>query len=142
MITNFFADRILAELCGKYNYMSVYIGLSRTEPTVDGTNILEPSGNGYERVVLGSSSQVQHMGNVTDGSVTNNSIIHFPEATGEWGVCTHFCLFDAKTNGNLLAYGELTQAIAPTINTVPLVRVGELTISVTINTTDTAVVSE
>lgn len=139
MITHYFANKILTLLVGKVskidlssdNYFSVYVGLSTTEPNADGTNVTEPVGNGYARVLLGHSGQsmTQKMGTVANGHVENDEIIYFPEATGSWGTITHFCIFDRASGGNLLAFGALNSPITPTANTIPIIRVGELDLS-------------
>ncbi len=139
MITNYLADRFLAQLCGKTEDLAAYVGLSRTEPLPDGTNVSEPYATEYSRPVIGytnsySYGSEHYMGAIQNNEVTNNKLIYFPEARTEWGTCTHFCIFSAKTGGNLLAYGELKEPITPVANTVPLIRVGDLKLSITINT--------
>lgn len=135
MITNYSANKILQALCGKVSTISLgptaYVGLSTTAPTAMGENVTEPSGNGYARVMLGNYNQnyTQKMGNPASGAISNSEIIYYPEATGSWGTITHFCIYDAQTDGNLLAYGALTTSITPTANTIPIIRVGELDIS-------------
>lgn len=135
MITNYSANKILQALCGKVSTISLgptaYVGLSTTAPTAVGENVTEPSGNGYARVMLGNYNQsyTQKMGNPANGAIENAEIIYYPEATGSWGTITHFCIYDAQLGGNLLAYGALTTSIAPTANTIPIIRVGELDIS-------------
>lgn len=136
MVTNYLANQFLNELCGRSSVnfgASAYVGLSTTAPTITGTNVTEPSGNGYARVLIGtqSTAATYKMAAAANGAITNDQIIYFPEATGNWGTCTHFCIFSAVTGGNLLAYGELETSITPAANTVPLVRVGELDISLT-----------
>jgi hypothetical protein len=46
----------------------------------------------------------------TDGHTSNTADITFPTPTGgtNWGVITHFGIWDAMTTGNLLVYGALT----------------------------------
>lgn len=135
MITHYFANKILSLLCGKADRLtsvsSIYVGLSTSAPLADGTNVTEPVGNGYARVLLGDASQVltQKMGTVANGHVENDEIIYFPEATGSWGTITHFCIFDSASGGNLLAFGALNSPITPTANTIPIIRVGELDLS-------------
>lgn len=136
MITNYAANKVLQALCGKAGSVTLgqtaYVGLSTTAPTAAGDNFTEPSGNGYGRGMLGiyDQSYSQKMGNAANGAITNEEIIYFPEATGSWGECTHFGIYDADTNGNLLAFGELTTPITPAANTIPIVRIGELDISI------------
>ena len=135
MITHYFANKILSLLCGKTNSLnlgsSIYVGLSTTEPNADGTNVTEPVGNGYARVLLGYYNQnmTQKMGEISAGEVSNDEIIYFPEATGSWGTITHFCIFDSASGGNLLAFGALSTPIQPVANTIPIIRVGELNLS-------------
>lgn len=131
MLTYTCANAILNNLITKstsYPYTSLYVGLSTTTPSRDGTGYTEPSGNGYERVILGvhNQSYTQKMGTPNLGSVTNSEEIHFKSATGAWGTCTHFLLFNAATGGTLLAYGQLTDEISPIADTVPIIPAGDI----------------
>lgn len=80
---------------------SMYIGLSSTTPEVDGSGVTEPSGGSYERVAFTALSEPEN------GTITNAQDIEFPESTSDWGTMTHYVLYDAKTGGNLLVYGNL-----------------------------------
>lgn len=107
-----------------------YLALSSTEPTKSGENVTEPEENGYERVAI--SRFVSSVALNSDGStfeITNNKEIHFTEATGDWGVITHFAIYSNKTGGTPLYVGALTEAIHPTANTVALIKVGQLKIT-------------
>lgn len=121
------------------NNGSIYIGLSRTAPGRSGNNVEEPPAEaGYRRVLLSSSA----MSDPANGSTHNQDTIYFAEATGDWGVCTYFCLFNRATankdsSGNdttLLAYGSLPNSVHPTGNdtsgTVPLIRAGNLVMTI------------
>lgn len=136
-ITYYSSKKILETLVGLSTSTSfagsIYVGLSSTSPSRDGTGVTEPSGNGYARVLLGNTSQslTQKMSTPSNGVTTNEEVINFPEATGSWGTLTHFCIFDNITSGNLLAFGELTTPITPTASTIPTVRVGQLSVSLT-----------
>lgn len=135
MLTYDGANTLLNCLCGRsqtYAYTNVYVGLSTTSPDRYGGNITEPSGNGYARVLLGIANQVatQKMSAAAVGASANTEIIYFPEATGSWGTCTHFCLFNAAEDGTCIAYGALTDEIAPVNETVPIIRVGDLTMAI------------
>lgn len=134
MLTYDGANALLNCLCGRadnYSYPTVYVGLSTTTPNRYGGNITEPTGNGYSRVLLGQSrqAQTQKMAAAANGQTANTEIIYFPEATGSWGTCTHFCLFNAAEEGTCIAYGALTDEIAPVNETVPIIRVGDLTMA-------------
>jgi hypothetical protein len=108
---NVYGSGTLTPLPSKY-----YIGLSTTAPNINGTNVTEPSGSGYTRMELTS------LGAPSSGVVTNTAAIDFPESTASWGTATHFVIYDALTNGNLLQYGPLStpRSIEPaTIMSIP-----------------------
>lgn len=136
MLTNTKANEIINLLIGRANLVSigtVYIGLSTTTPAAEGTNITEPSGNGYKRVLLGSYNQSMtfKMSAANDKTSTNTDMIAFPEATGSWGTITHLVLFTTESANTPFAYGELTTPIQPVVNTVAIIRPEELVISLT-----------
>ena len=105
-----------------------YIGLSSTAPSIDGTNVDEPSASaGYARVKLTSLSEP------TNGVVTNESAINFNESTSSWGTITHFVIFDAEDvdTGNLLMYGTLSTPRAVEAATIMTIKENYLKLSVT-----------
>lgn len=100
---------------------NVYLGLSTTAPSVDGTGVTEPVASaGYQRVELTSLSEP------TNGIITNESEIQFDESSASWGDITHFVLYDAPTGGNLLMFNVLTQARRVETATIVMVKVGSL----------------
>ena len=101
-----------------------FIGLSTTEPNISGGNVSEPSrGAGYGRVLL------ENLSAPTNGVVTNNANINFDESTSAWGTVTHFVIYDAELNGNLLMYGELSTPRVVEAATVMTIRQGYLRLS-------------
>lgn len=136
MMTYVLANRILEGLAGRSSMFSsngIWLGLSTTAPSRDGTGYTEPSAsNGYKRTLLGISGQgsSHKMGLAKSGGIKNADTVYFPEATGSWGTCTHYLLFDKDTEGTLLAYGTLTDAINPVNGTVPLIRIEELQMTI------------
>lgn len=108
---NVYGSGITTPLPAKY-----YIGLSTTAPNINGTNVTEPAGSGYARMELNNLSTP------SGGVVTNTVSIDFPESTASWGTATHFVIYDALVNGNLLQYGPLStpRSIEPaTIMSIP-----------------------
>ena len=136
MLTYNGANALLNCLCGRassYSYGTPYVGLSTSAPDRNGSGYTEPSADaGYARVMLGNASQsvAQKMEAANLGSSINKEIIYFPEATNSWGTCTHFLIFSAPEDGVLIAYGQLTDEISPVAGTVPIIRVGDLTMSI------------
>ena len=101
---------------------TVYIGLSTADPQDDGSGLAEPSGNGYARKAItfgaAASRQVAQSGDVT-----------FDEATGSWGTITHWALFDAASEGNMLAHGALAVSKEVVSGNTPSIASGEVTVS-------------
>lgn len=136
MITNYLGNNVLDLLTGRINSVSasvIYGALSTTEPSPDGTNITEPVGNNYKRVYIGNSG-LQEIARkfpaASNRSVTNDDTIFFDKATGSWGTCTYFVLFDAATGGHALAYGALTNPVTPIENYVTIIEPNGLTITI------------
>ncbi len=141
-IAYYLANKVLDHLSGRTSSVNLggdaWVGLSTTLPAADGTNVTEPTVNGYARVLLGlyGESSSHKMAAAADGESDNDDVIYFPETTNDdnengWGTCTHFVIYDASTSGNLLAFGALTSSITPADGEVALVRVGDLKISLT-----------
>lgn len=136
MLTYNGANALLNCLCGRasnYQYSTVYVGLSTSAPDRNGSGYTEPpTAAGYARVLLGNYNQStsQKMAAANLGSSVNSEIIYFPEATAAWGTCTHFLIFSAAKDGVLIAYGQLTDEISPIAGTVPIIRVGDLTMAI------------
>ena len=136
MLTHYASNKVLDLIAGRANSVqlgstSLFVGLSTTTPVAAGTNVTEPSGNGYARVLIGAYGQTAtyKVGTAASGASTNTDIIFFPEATGAWGSCTYFLIYDAVSGGNLIAFGALTAPISPVSGDVPIVRVGDLDIT-------------
>lgn len=108
--SNFWEDEILDHVFGKgaYTPPTIYVGLSTADPTEDGSELAEPSGDGYARVTTAGSDWDASSG----GATANATAIEFPEATASWGTLTHFALFDAASGGNMLAHGALDDSKA------------------------------
>lgn len=101
-----------------------FLGLSKTAPNLSGDNVSEPSTvAGYARLQLTGLSVP------SNGIVTNTTNIDFAESTADWGTVTHFVVYDAKTGGNLLMYGQLTASRTVEAETVMTIKAGGLTLS-------------
>lgn len=101
---------------------TLYIGLLSADPT-DAASITEFSGGGYARVAIACSlanwAGTQGAGSTsassgTGGTTSNNVAITFPAPSGNWGVATHWGVFDASSGGNCEIHAPLT--ISKTIN--------------------------
>jgi hypothetical protein len=110
---------------GAYSAPTIYVGLSTADPGDDAAALAEPSGNGYARV----STAAADWNAASGGSKTNANVITFSEASGSWGTVTYVCLFDAETEGNLLASGALSSGVAITSGKIARFPAGQLTVS-------------
>lgn len=99
-----------------------HVGLFTAAPSDTGGGT-EVSGGSYARVAVTASlanfAGTQSAGSTTassgtGGTSSNNNAITFPAPTANWGVVTHFGLFDASSAGNLWIYAALT--VSKTIN--------------------------
>lgn len=117
---------------------TVYIGLFTAAPS-DAGGGTEVTGGAYARVAVAASmaewAGTQGAGTTvassgTSGTTSNNNAITFPAPTGaNWGVITHFGIFDAATAGNLTDHAALTTS--KTVNdgdAAPSFAAGALTI--------------
>lgn len=74
------------------------------------SSFTEFAGNGYTRKAYGAYTVTSYPG--ADQYVSNNAAITHDAATGSQGTATHVGIWDALTNGNLLAvvsFSELSQ---------------------------------
>lgn len=96
------------------------IALSTTTPTNTGTNITEPVGNGYARVLTAPADWTR-----TGLEMSNAAREDFPEATGSWGTVTHFVLFDSVSDA-MIGFGALTASQAVATGQQPFFNAGDL----------------
>ncbi|MCP4609419.1 MAG: hypothetical protein GY845_11965 [Planctomycetes bacterium] len=103
---DYWENEILDHLFGKGSYTppTIYVGLSTADPADDTSGLAEPNGNSYARVATAGAD----WNTASSGTIDNANEISFPEASGSWGMLTHFALFDAASSGNMLAHGSLS----------------------------------
>ncbi len=68
------------------------------------------AGGGTEVAVGAYARQSVAFTAPTDGAGSNSALISFPQATADWGLITHYALFDAVTAGNMIGHGPLAGA--------------------------------
>jgi hypothetical protein len=114
---------------------TLHFGLFTAAPS-DAGGGTEVTGGSYARVSVTPNStnfrNTQNSGTGastgTTGTTGNLTVITFPAPTANWGVVTHFGIFDAATSGNLLVHGALT--VSKTVNNgdaAPSFAVGDFT---------------
>ncbi|MBQ5824909.1 MAG: hypothetical protein IIW48_08890 [Clostridia bacterium] len=128
MNTTYFINQIMGNVFHTQSSPAIadkyYLGLSTTSPTVDGVCDGEPStdGTGYERILLDSLSVPEN------GLIKNTAAINFNESLTNWGSISYYAVFDSKTGGNLLFFGDLDISKTVEVGTTITVKAGELII--------------
>jgi hypothetical protein len=92
-------------------------------PTTDTGGGIEVVGGSYTRTSVASFTVP------ASGSSNNSSTVTFPSASANWGVVTHFALFDAATGGNMLFHGPLTTPKVVNAGDSFVFPVGNITVS-------------
>lgn len=99
---------------------TLYIGLLTAAPSDTGGGT-ELTGNNYARASVASNmtnwAGTQSAGSTTassgtGGTTSNNGVINFNTPSNDWGTVTHFGIYDASTNGNLMFWGALSASKA------------------------------
>lgn len=129
---------ILNAMTGKSLNASIastcYIGLVKNISTSgESVAFVEPEASaGYGRTQLGyyQNGAACLMGTPKNGKITNDQIVYFPEATGDWGSITHFALFTSESDKTPFLWGALSSPVNIPSGYVPLFRVGKLSISI------------
>lgn len=103
------------------------VGLSTTEPHDDGTNITEPVGGGYDRVRTNADATDWPLCDPGSRQKANGIVIDFPEATDDWGDCSHFALYDPS--GTPRAWGRLSSVTSIVAGVQPSFDIGALVIT-------------
>jgi len=104
--SDYWENTILDHIFGKAAYTApahIYVAASLADPGESGTGLTEPSDGNYIRV----ETDPADWSTAVDGQIENAAAIVFSTPTADWGVITHVALFDAATDGNFLARGEL-----------------------------------
>lgn len=119
--TTDYANTILTSL-----FSGAYIALTTASPSASstGSNLSEPSGNGYARAQASQGSF-----SASARTIKNTKYVYYPEATGSWGTITHMCVCSAETGGQLRYYGALNSSVSVSANTVPLFKPQTIQIS-------------
>jgi len=104
--SDYWENEVMNHTMGKSSIKSpsVYIGLSTSEPNDDGSGLNEPDSNSYLRV----RTYADDWEAAFNGYIENVNDISFPLAVENWGLITHFVLFDAETGGNMIVSGTLS----------------------------------
>ena len=79
---------------------TLWQGLSSTTPNAGGTNVTEPTGNGYARISL-------TMGASSGGIRQNTNAVQHAAVGGDWGTMTHSVYYTASSGGTAIGFDDL-----------------------------------
>ncbi len=85
---------------------ALYISLHTANPT-DAASGAEVTGGSYARVQRDPLDANWSAPDSTGGVTANVAAVTFPAPTANWGVVTHFGVWDAASAGNMVCYGAL-----------------------------------
>lgn len=124
-------DAVLNSLFGKTSSFgalasrpTLYAALFTVAPS-DAGGGTEAAYTSYARV----ATAVSDWNAAVSGTVDNANAIVFPTATGGSETVTHFGVYDAATNGNLIAWGALSSSLAVSNNITPEFAAGAFDVS-------------
>lgn len=122
--SNYLEDYVLDLIFGNANYWQpwVSVGLSLSDPLDDGSGLQEPAAGEYERVL----TDVVDWSYAYLGGVVNAYPLIFPAAESNWGLITHFALFDEDYYGVMLAHGEVSPSMNVEAGLAPSFDEGKL----------------
>lgn len=124
------ANEILDSEFGNTSYSvdtTLYVGLSTTPISADGTGATEPSGGAYARVSVANNKT--NWDNASSGALSNLTSVQFTESTASWGTITHVFIADSLTGGNVLYYAALDSSRNVTSDTTVLFAPGGIDVS-------------
>ena len=122
--SDYLENKILEHVLKNTAYTSpttVYMALFTAAPS-DAGGGTEVSTNNYARTAI-------TFGAAASGAIANSGAVNFPTPSGSWGACTHFGIFDASTNGNLLYWGALDQTETPLSGNTVTFPIGDIDIT-------------
>jgi hypothetical protein len=122
--TDYLENKLLDHVLNNTSFTSpttVFVGLFTATPT-DTTSGTEVTGGSYARQVLSVST-------ASEGVVTSDADVTFPQCTASWGTVVALGIHDADTSGNLLMYTDLTTSKTIETGDILKVNTGSLTVS-------------
>lgn len=124
--SDYLENKILDHVTGKTAYTSptAYLALFTAAPN-DAGGGTEANYTSYARKQTAGSDWNAASG----GSVSNAGTLSFPACTGGTNTATHAALFDASTNGNMLAWGSLAASLSISTGITPSFLASQITMT-------------
>lgn len=101
---------------------TIYLGLSTADPTDDGSGWANPTYTGYAREAITFAAAGSR-------AIAQTGVVTFDACSSGSSVCTHWGLWDALTDGNLMAHGALAASKNVVEGNTPSVASGQVTVT-------------
>lgn len=113
--SDYLEKEILDHILGNSAYSApatVYIGLwtAALADAHNGSQTGEVSSGSYVRKAVANNATNWPPASGTTATKSNGTTITFVTATAGWGTVTHFAILDAASAGNIIGWGQLTEA--------------------------------
>jgi hypothetical protein len=108
---------------GAYTPPTIYVGLSIADPLDDASGNDEPVGNNYGRIAHASWDAA------ASRAIQQTGAVGFAQASGPWGLLTHWTLWSAVSGGSMLVHGSLSAAKSVVSGNTPSFSAGELAVT-------------
>ena len=109
-LSNAILNKFLGGTAGPAAPATVYLALGTA---CDATGLTgEPVGNAYARTAI--TNNTTNWPATTTQTKSNATAVTTATASGAWGTLGYGAIYDAATTGNMLYWGALTVAVAPT----------------------------
>jgi hypothetical protein len=127
MLFTYYANKVTDHITGVAALTPeahLHIGLSSTEPDLDGTNITEPSGNGYARVQATNDDTTWDA--AAEGDAASIIAVTFDQATGAWGDPLLYAVVWEAGETEPIWFSELPEPLTVANTDQPTVPVGSM----------------
>lgn len=107
---------------------AVYVALFTSDPSDDETGT-EVSDSAYARPIAHDSTVDDGFTESPTGTFSNANMVEFPPILDADLLITHFAVFDAPSDGNILFHGALSPAKTYEIGDIPRFPIGTIIIT-------------
>ena len=131
-LTNYARNKVNDHLFGGISFSqptNYYLALSTSTISVTGSNVGEPVGAGYARVLIPNDKS--HFSYSSSGSLTVSGSTSFSISSGSWGTISDVGLYDNISSGSLWLFTTLTSPYIVQNNTTVSFDANTITISQT-----------
>jgi hypothetical protein len=117
--SNYLENKVLAT---EFNSVPLYLALTTTASSDTGAGTEPTNMMQYARKAITFTAPV-------NGTISNTTIVDYGVVTGSGATIVGWAIFDAATNGNMLAYGDFSPTQTVSVNNNIVVPANSISIS-------------